>query len=101
MAVPTEVTELAALKEALNSNEEAGGNIEKAAQVVASFTDQQTVLALDKMLAAADGSNDAGTAPEARDAADQLVPQAGMLIGEVTRFLSLPRKSPGKEQIST
>ncbi len=101
MAVPTEIPELAALKEALDSNEEAGGNIEKAALLVSSFTDQQAVAALDSILAAADGSDQAGAAAEAREAAEQLVQQTEMLLCEVTRFLSLPQESLSKGQSST
>ena len=98
MAVATEIPELAALKQALNSNEDAGGSIEKAALLVASFADQQAVSALDSILAAADGSDLAGAATESRETADQLVQQTETLLCEVTRFLSLPPKSPSKAQ---
>jgi len=101
MTVPTEVTELAALKDALNSNEQVAGNIEKAARVVAAFTDQQAVSALDTVLATVDGSDQAGAAVESHGAADQAVQHADILLAEVTRFLSLPREALNKGQNST
>ena len=101
MAVATEIPELAALKQALNSNEEAGGSLEKAALLVASFADQQAVSALDNILAAADGPDQAGAATKTREAADRVVQQTEMLLCEVTRFLSLPRETPSKAQNPT
>ena len=89
MSLKTESLDLGFASAEQLAAEDAAQVIEKASRIVSDFADQNTVPALDRILAAAGGPSSLEVAEEARLLADEVVERNRMLRTELARFMRL------------